>query len=424
LRTKIYKLIHNIFFQIGFVKCCLILIFFFYFGDFKGGDSYFEKAELLSSYGWNMFGNLGNPEFDTNYKFLILFYGILFFLFKPSLFIPAFLNCLLMIMALIVFKKAFDLTIKEFQLQHNERMSKFTIWIIALSPYSFYLNLFISKDAMVTWITLFLFSFTIFDGLTKKNRIFTSLVVMVICSFSFLFIRWPTIIFSITAIIMSAFLEGFGKSSMKKVIKLLLSLILVYLSFKLLGLESYLNSTLGLNEAIISQDKVILTTDSRIHNTYQFSDNSILKFFYPTSLEQRIFYFPIRLIGYFLTPFPSLVGFTNLNLDFLADVFSSILYLILFPFLIHAVISLFNTGRVLILVWIVMLSSVVFTIVFGNNIIVGRYRFMAEPIFIAISLISFSIRGFRFAFMKLYAGLIMVFFSIYFFLKYFISMYR
>jgi len=217
---------------------------------------------------------------------------------------------------------------------------------------------------------------------------------------------------------LSFFMHLWAKKSLRHIWLLLLVSFCLYAVYMFSGFDNYINSATGLNEALISQDKVINTTDTRILNTYNFSNNSLLRYFYPTNIFERILFSPIRFIGYLLTPFPNLGGFKNISMDFIADVSSTALYLALFPLCLNALRYLFENNKLYFLVLSCMLLSVVFVISFGNLIIVGRYRIMAEPLFIAISSFSLIIRPFNYKILIYYSLGLLFLLSIYYVLKY------
>lgn len=382
-------------FWLFIIKIILIIIFFKFFGSIYGGDGYFQKGISFANDNLE-YSLLSNKEYSSNYKFLIVFYGYLFYIFGESILIPGIVNTILMIYALLFCKKFIVIFSKSLKLRYSFLIEKIIIFSIGLSPYAFYLNLFCLKYSILMWL-IFINSLILFLGyINEKSSLLNILIILPIINTLILLIRFPVFYFSMFILLSQILIFYVCNRNYKHLLLAFIMCISFFLVFQFSGIEKSLNSSPGIVEALTNQQKVIEAKDNSIQNNYIFSENSILKKFYPNNLFERFITVPIRLIAYVLTPFPSGLKFSSPlilnknfvlnNLDLFSDIFSTIFYILVLPFFIKSIQLLYIDNKILFIQILLHFFSLLFLISFGNLIIVGRYRALAEPLYFTLAL--------------------------------------
>ena len=343
---------------------------------------YIDAYDLILN-GWN-------PTQSTNYQGIIFYYGFIFFIFGHNPVIPALVNSFVSLIGGLYLIRIC------YQIKKCRTHSDWSIAFVLLVPEIIWYDVMTSRETLLAALILIssLSMGRYLINLPNSGFIFRTMSTTLVCLFFILAIRSTMVIPVLSSFLVAVMLIR-RKRSNNWSIKLIAISVLVITLLSGPFIQSMLG---GYNFNFATALSTAQNIEGNVASEVEWTDNSVGLLLSPHSSIQSLLFLPPRMVLYLVSPLPNIA----FSLDELArgswsawqnlmTIPSSILYIILFPFVLAGSINSYririvHPGQLL----LVSIFWITFIAIAGGNIIIHeRYRVMFSPLFIACAWLGY-----------------------------------
>lgn len=330
------------------------------------------------------------PTQSTNYQGIIYYYGVLFYIFGHNPIIPAIFNSFVGLVG-VLFLIRFC-----YQIKQTRTNNDWAIVFVLLLPEFIWYDVMTSRETLLA-LLLVVSSLSIgrhLIDMQNNESISSSIVKAIVCLFLILAIR-STMAIPVLVSFITVALFIRKKQSRNWYIKLLVIGLLV---LTLLSGPIIQAVTGGYDFDFAVALSTVQNIEGNVANEVGWTNNSVGLLLSPNNFIQSLFFTLPRMVLYLVSPLPN-IAFSLNDLtrgswsawQSLMTTSSSVIYIMLFPFVLIATINSYR-NRILYPGQILLVSVfwITFASIAGGNIIIHeRYRIMMTPLFIACAWLGY-----------------------------------